>query len=62
MQFTAVTFLALIAAVVAGPVAPRQADEGNQVTVETPAMTDANGNIVPFDAATVSQPNLDAGL
>ncbi|TQV97090.1 hypothetical protein V2A60_000271 [Cordyceps javanica] len=63
MQFTAVTLFALIAAVVANPIAPRQqAGEANEVTVETPAMTDANGNIIPFDADTVSQPNLAAGL
>lgn len=44
-------------------IAPRQqAAEANEVTVEAPAMTDSNGNIVPFDAETVAQPNLAAGL
>ncbi|ATY59563.1 hypothetical protein CCM_06119 [Cordyceps militaris CM01] len=63
MQFTLITLFALVAAVVANPLVPRQkASEANEVTVESPSMTDANGNIIPFDADTVSQPNLAAGL
>ncbi|KAK8141829.1 hypothetical protein G3M48_009831 [Beauveria asiatica] len=57
MQFTAITLFALVAAVVANPIAPRQATDENSVTVETPAMTDGNGNIVPFNADTVSLPD-----
>ncbi|OAR02184.1 hypothetical protein LLEC1_04892 [Akanthomyces lecanii] len=63
MQFTAITLFALVAAVMANPLVPRQeAEESDQVTVETPAMTDSNGNIIPFDSNTVDQPNLAAGL
>ncbi|KAM3430643.1 hypothetical protein NHJ13734_007663 [Beauveria thailandica] len=56
MQFTAITLFALVAAVVANPIAPRQEADENSVTVETPAMTDGNGNIVPFNADAVSLP------
>lgn len=33
-----------------------------QVLVEAPAMTDKDGNIIPFDSEGVTQPNRDAGL
>ncbi|KAM3520353.1 hypothetical protein MY4038_009451 [Beauveria bassiana] len=62
MHFTAITLFALVAAAMANPLVPRQAADENSVTVETPAMTDGKGNIVPFNADSVSQPNLSAGL
>ncbi|KAM9883883.1 hypothetical protein VDGL01_01979 [Verticillium dahliae] len=57
MQYSIVTLLAVVAAVQAGSVGsghnrlvPRQA---STVDVSAPAMADANGNIVPFNAAEV---------
>ncbi|KAM3512986.1 hypothetical protein MY11210_003386 [Beauveria gryllotalpidicola] len=62
MRFTAITLFALVAAVVANPLAPRQEADEDSVTVETPAMTDGKGNIIPFDSNTVSQSNLADGI
>lgn len=36
--------------------------EANSVPVNEAAMTDANGNIVPFNAAGVYQANKEAGI
>ncbi|KAK3179640.1 hypothetical protein K4F52_008971 [Lecanicillium sp. MT-2017a] len=59
MQFTIVALLTLAATVMA---VPRGSIVDRQVLVEAPAMTDREGNVIPFDADTVNQPNLEAGL
>ncbi|RDW77298.1 hypothetical protein BP6252_05351 [Coleophoma cylindrospora] len=58
MQFTLITFAALLAVAFAVPTAyPAGAEDivarAPQVAAETAAMTDANGNVVAFDPAGV---------
>ncbi|GKT48490.1 uncharacterized protein ColSpa_08671 [Colletotrichum spaethianum] len=66
MKYSVFTLLAVAAAFVAA--APAEAIEkrqdavANSVPVDGSAMTDANGNIVPFNSAGVYQANKEAGL
>ncbi|KAG8409791.1 hypothetical protein J3458_018873 [Metarhizium acridum] len=65
MKFFAVTLLALATAVMAAP-------SGNDkdifirqefvVDTDTAAMTDSQGNVIPFDSSNVNLANTDAGF
>ncbi|GAO18381.1 uncharacterized protein UV8b_05397 [Ustilaginoidea virens] len=64
MKLIIATLLAIAASVMA---APKDAFHDRFIRQETvvdtqiPAMTDKDGNVVPFDAARVNQPNTDPG-
>ncbi|KAK1713324.1 hypothetical protein CaCOL14_002241 [Colletotrichum acutatum] len=64
MKYSVFTLFAVAAAFVAA--APTEMVEKRQaastVPVEEAAMTDANGNIVPFNTAGVYQANKEAGI
>ncbi|KAK8922543.1 hypothetical protein H634G_00654 [Metarhizium anisopliae BRIP 53293] len=65
MKFFAVTLLALATAVMAAPSVKERDIFIRQefvVDTETPSMTDAQGNVVPFDAANVNLANTNAGF
>ncbi|CAI0651663.1 hypothetical protein COL26b_003980 [Colletotrichum chrysophilum] len=63
MKYSAILFAFAAAVVAAAPAEPIEArQEANSVPVNEAAMTDANGNIVPFNSAGVYQANKAAGL
>ncbi|PVH86706.1 hypothetical protein DL98DRAFT_582653 [Cadophora sp. DSE1049] len=65
MQFTIVALLSLVAVAFAGPIAmPQRLDDitARQVNTEAAAMSNANGDVVAFDAASVYKAATDAGL
>ncbi|EFQ31751.1 hypothetical protein CGRA01v4_04780 [Colletotrichum graminicola] len=64
MQYSIFTLLAVAAAFVAAAPADMMAKRqlANSVATEDAAMTNANGDIIPFNAASVYQANKDAGL
>ncbi|GKT55613.1 hypothetical protein ColTof4_14129 [Colletotrichum tofieldiae] len=66
MKYSVFTLFAVAAAFVAAAptdmAAKRQAAPPSTVPVNEAAMTDANGNIVPFNTAGVYQANKEAGL
>ncbi|KAL2076188.1 hypothetical protein VTL71DRAFT_1131 [Oculimacula yallundae] len=65
MQFTIVALLSLVAVAFAGPIAmPRQLDDiiARQVIAEAPAMSNAAGEVIAFDATAVYKAATDAGL
>lgn len=65
MQFSVLAVLSLAALVAAGPSQSRNGNVRRQtggVPVNAPAMTDANGNIVQFDATRVYQDSKNKGL
>ncbi|KAI1322328.1 hypothetical protein F5Y16DRAFT_404572 [Xylariaceae sp. FL0255] len=53
MQYTVVIFALLSVAMGQMVKVPRASDIQNTVKVQAGAMTDAQGNVVPFDAANV---------
>ncbi|KAL2151292.1 hypothetical protein VTH82DRAFT_6390 [Thermothelomyces myriococcoides] len=57
MKFTVATVLALAAVALAYPAGDKGArvkrQEGGQPDVSVPSMTDAEGNVVPFDSSGV---------
>ncbi|KAL5328455.1 hypothetical protein ACEPPN_001954 [Leptodophora sp. 'Broadleaf-Isolate-01'] len=65
MQFTIVALLSLVAVAFAGPIAmPQRLDDitARQVDAEAAAMSNANGDIVPFNTAEVYKAATDAGI
>ncbi|KAH7412585.1 hypothetical protein BKA64DRAFT_332539 [Cadophora sp. MPI-SDFR-AT-0126] len=62
MQFTIVALLSLVAVAFAGPIAMPQRLDARQVNTEAAAMSDASGNVVAFDSASVYKAATDAGL
>ncbi|KAK3689821.1 hypothetical protein B0T22DRAFT_481014 [Podospora appendiculata] len=69
MKFTISAIFALVAVVSAfsqgdqnAYLRSRQAAAQNQVDASVPAMSDKNGNVVPFDAANVYQDALAKGI
>ncbi|KAK1992810.1 hypothetical protein LX36DRAFT_715082 [Colletotrichum falcatum] len=62
MQYSIFTLLAVAAAFVAAAPADMMAKRQSAVATEDAAMTNAAGEIIPFNAAGVYQANKDAGL
>ncbi|KAK4096756.1 hypothetical protein N658DRAFT_510952 [Parathielavia hyrcaniae] len=53
MKFTVATLLALAAMAFAYPAADNNVPVRRQVDAQAPAMSDGNGNVIPFDATKV---------
>ncbi|KAK1971744.1 hypothetical protein LZ32DRAFT_656460 [Colletotrichum eremochloae] len=62
MQYSIFTILAVAAAFVAAAPADMVEKRQNAVPVSEASMTNAAGEIIPFNAAGVYQANKDAGL
>ncbi|KAG4430145.1 hypothetical protein IFR05_014368 [Cadophora sp. M221] len=65
MQFTIVALLSLVAGAFAGPIAmPQRLDDitARQIDAEAAAMSNANGEVVAFDATAVYKAATDAGI